>query len=113
MHMHGVVETPAYLSAADRLFTEEERTAIVDHIASDPRCGVLIPETGGIRKVRFGFGGQGKRGGARVIYFLNREDMPIFLLTVFAKNEKADLSAKERAVLAKSVRAMIAVYRGH
>jgi hypothetical protein len=43
--MHAVVETPAYLSDAERLFTAEERAAIVDRIASDPDCGVLIPGT--------------------------------------------------------------------
>src|SRR5712691_12800632 len=49
--MHGVVETPSYLSDAERLFTGEERIAIVDRIAANPQCGVLIPDTGRIRKV--------------------------------------------------------------
>jgi len=111
--MHGVVETPSYLSDAERLFTGEERIAIVDRIAANPQCGVLIPDTGGIRKVRFAFGGRGKRGGARVIYFLDQEDVPIFLLAVFAKNEKADLTRAERAALAKSIKGMIAAYRSH
>jgi hypothetical protein len=109
--MHAVVETPAYLSDAERLFTAEERAAIVDRIASDPDCGVLIPGTGGIRKVRFGFGGRGKRGGSRIIYFLQGDEVPIFLLAVFAKNEKADLTPKERAGLAASIKEMIATYR--
>jgi len=111
--MHGVVETPSYLSDAERLFTGEERIAIVDRIAANPQCGVLIPDTGGIRKVRFAFGGRGKRGGARVIYFLDQEDVPIFLLAVFAKNEKADLTRAERAALAKSIKGTIAAYRSH
>jgi hypothetical protein len=109
--MHAVVETPAYLSDAERLFTMEERTAIVDRVAADPGCGVLIPGTGGIRKVRFGFGGRGKRGGARIIYFVEGDEVPIFLLAVFAKNEKADLTPKERAGLAVSVKGMITSYR--
>ncbi|HXW27502.1 MAG TPA: type II toxin-antitoxin system RelE/ParE family toxin [Xanthobacteraceae bacterium] len=109
--MHSVVETPAYLADAERLFTTEERTAIVDHVAADPECGVLIPGTGGIRKVRFGFGGRGKRGGARVIYYLAGDEVPIFLLTVFAKNEKADLTPRERAGLASSVKEMTIGYR--
>jgi putative transcriptional regulator len=53
----------------------EEREAIVDRIAANPECGVVIPGTGGIRKVRFGFGGRGKRGGARIIYFLQGDDL--------------------------------------
>jgi hypothetical protein len=109
--MHTVVETPAHLGHAERLFTAEERTAIVNRVASDPECGVLIRESGGIRKVRFAFGGRGKSGDARIIYFLAGEDLPIFLLAVFAKNEKSDLTPKERAKLAASVKDMIAGYR--
>jgi hypothetical protein len=109
--MHTVVETPAYLSHAERLFTPEERTAVVDRVATDPDCGVLIPGGGGIRKVRFAFGGRGKRGGARVIYFLAGEQLPIFLLAVFAKNEKSDLTSKERDTLAASVKSMVGSYR--
>ena len=105
--MHTVVETPAYLAHAERLFTPAERIAIVDRIATDPECGVLIPRGGGIRKVRFAFGGRGKSGGARVVYFLAGEQLPIFLLTVFAKNEKSDLSPKERETLAASVKSMV------
>ena len=54
--MQTVVETPSYLAVADRLFSPDERMAIVERLASDPRCGVVIPGSGGIRKVRFGFG---------------------------------------------------------
>ena len=109
--MHVIVETPPYLADAERLFTEDERAAIIDKIAADPKCGDVIPDTGGISKFRFGFGGRGKRGGARVVYVFGGDDMPIFLLAVFAKNEKSDLAAAERAALAKSVRTMLAQYR--
>jgi hypothetical protein len=64
--MQTVVETPAYLADAERLFSPEERKVIVDRLAADPVSGVVIPGSGGIRKVRFGFGGRGKSGGARI-----------------------------------------------
>jgi RelE toxin of RelE / RelB toxin-antitoxin system len=108
-----VVETPPYLADADRLFTAEERAAIVDRVAIDPRCGVVIPGSGGIRKLRFGFGGRGKRGGARVIYLFGGDDVPVFLLAAFAKNEKADLTAAERQALSKQVTKMLSDYRRH
>jgi hypothetical protein len=50
--MHTVVETPRYQADAARLFTEEEQASIVDLIASDPRCGVVVPGGGSVRKVR-------------------------------------------------------------
>lgn len=109
--MHTVVETPAYLGDAERLFSPQERAAIVDLVATDPTCGAVVPGAGGIRKVRVGFGGRGKRGGARVIYLFGGNDMPVFLLAVFAKNEKADLTARERNDLGKTTAIMLTNYR--
>jgi hypothetical protein len=111
LSMHTVVETPAYLADAERLFSQIERAAIVDRLAADPKCGVVVPGGGGIRKVRFGFGSRGKSGGARIIYLFGGEDLPIFALAVFAKNEKADLSVAERNALGKMVDGMIKGYR--
>jgi hypothetical protein len=109
--MQAVVETPPYLADAERLFTDDERTAIVDQVAADRRCGVVIPGSGGIRKLRVGVVGRGKRGGARIIYLFGGEDVPVFLLAAFAKNEKSDLTASERATLSKQMITMLADYR--
>lgn len=109
--MRTVVETPAYLDDAERLLTRAEREAIVDMVSADPLCGVVVPGTGGVRKVRVGVEGRGKRGGARVIYLFGGDDVPVFLLALFAKNEKTDLTAAERNALGKSVAAMLEDYR--
>jgi hypothetical protein len=109
--MQTVVETPSYIADAERLFSPTERSAIVDRLASDPACGVVIPGSGGIRKVRFGFGARGKSGGARIIYLFSGESLPVFLLAAFAKNEKANLTAAERNALSKLVDEMIRGYR--
>jgi hypothetical protein len=61
--------------------------------------------------VRFGFGARGKSGGARIIYLFSGENVPVFLLAVFAKNEKANLSPAERNALGKVVDDMIKNYR--
>ena len=109
--MHSVVETPRYQADAERLFTVDEQVAIVDLVASDPQSGVVIPGGSGIRKVRVGLGGRGKRGGARVIYLFGGDDVPVFLLAAFAKNEKSDLTPAERSAMGKAVAAMLANYR--
>jgi hypothetical protein len=96
-----VVETKAFSAQAKGRLTEEEVSALTTMLAREPNCGVVIPGTGGLRKVRVGVQGRGKRGGARVIYYFHNEALPVFLLAVFAKNEKADLTATERASLAK------------
>lgn len=109
--MQTVVETPSYLADADQLFTADEREAVVDLVAADPRCGVVIASSHGLRKVRIGFGGRGKRGGARIVYLFGGDDVPVFLLAVFAKNEKADLRPAERMALARLAAATLQDYR--
>ena len=99
--MHAIVETPGYLKAAEQIFSTIEREAIVAMIADDPECGEVTPGTGGFRKVRVARGGMGKRGGARVIYILRNESFPVFLITAYAKNEKSNMTQKERNELSK------------
>ena len=55
-----------------------------------------MPGTGGVRKLRWGLDGQGKRGGARIIYFFHSAKIPLFALTAFAKNERTDVSQEDR-----------------
>jgi hypothetical protein len=107
-----VVETPAFLSDARGLgLPDAERLAIVAWIAANPLAGDVIEGTGGARKVRFAGRSKGKSGGYRVVTYFSGTDVPVFLLNIFAKNEKTDLTPKERRVL-KSVLADIAkVYR--
>src|SRR5690348_11984345 len=110
--MQTVVETPSYLRAAEALFSEAEREGIVSMIASDPDCGELMPGTGGFRKLRVGRAGMGKRGGARVIYILRNERFPVFLVTAYAKNEKDNLTKRERNELAKRADEIFFRYAG-
>ncbi|MBL8073525.1 MAG: type II toxin-antitoxin system RelE/ParE family toxin, partial [Nitrospira sp.] len=92
-----VIETDAYLSDAKRAgLSEQERMSIVEYLAKDPQAGDDIQGTGGARKIRFAGKGKGKRGGYRVITFFSGTDIPVFLLNVFAKNERVDLTQVER-----------------
>jgi hypothetical protein len=105
-----VVETRAFQSRAATCLTEAELHAAIDMIAADPGCGDLIVGGGGIRKVRFSAGGRGKSGGVRIIYYVCASRTPIFLLTVFAKNERSDLTKAELRELAKVARILESSY---
>jgi hypothetical protein len=106
-----VVETPEFLSATRKLFTEEERGVLVDYLANNPAAGDLVPGTGGVRKLRWRPEGRGKRGGARVIYFYHSASIPLFALTAYAKNERADLSQKDRNDFRQPTKLLAETYR--
>lgn len=91
-----VVETALFVRQAADLWGEPEREAFIDFIAWNPDAGDLIPGTGGVRKVRWTRPGEGKRGGSRVIYFYHRVDHPLYLLMVYAKARKDDLTPDEK-----------------
>ncbi len=91
-----VVETPQFLRQARDLWTDAERQEFVGFIARNPETGDLIPDTGGVRKIRWRRQGMGKRGGARVIYFYHNPTTPLFLLMVYAKAVRDDLTAEAK-----------------
>lgn len=97
--MITVAETPLFVRQAEALWSEAEREEFVDYIAHNPEAGDLIPDTGGVRKVRWRLAGAGKRGGVRVVYFYADPDRPLYLLMVYAKSRKEDLSAVEKSTL--------------
>jgi RelE toxin of RelE / RelB toxin-antitoxin system len=96
-----VVETPQFVRQADGAWTDEERQEFVDFIARNPEAGDVIPETGGVRKVRWRRAGMGKRGGTRVIYFYHNPTTPLFLLMVYAKAVREDVAPEAKRVLAE------------
>jgi hypothetical protein len=109
--MHTVVETVPYLADASRLFTDEERASSIDMVSADPLAGIVVPGTGGVRKLRVAASGRGKRGGARIIYLFGGVNVPVFLLAVFAKNEKSDLTQAQRNGLGRMTAELLANYR--
>jgi hypothetical protein len=94
--LHTVVETPEFSADARRVLTDAERKELTDFLAANPSAGDLMPGTGGARKLRWGAKGKGKRGGARAITYYGGPDVPIFLLAIFAKGERANLTKAER-----------------
>jgi hypothetical protein len=105
-----VVETREFLRKASPLMSDSERADLVAFVGANPEAGEIIPETGGVRKLRWALAGMGKRGGARVIYYYHNEQLPVFLLSAYAKNRKENLSKGERNAMKGLVPALIAGY---
>ena len=109
--MLTIAELPEYIRTADKLLSESERQDVIRYLAEHPKAGDLIEGTGGVRKLRWGRGGQGKSGGVRIIYYFHDEVMPLYLLTLFAKSEQANLSKAERNDLAHLVQLLVSIWK--
>ncbi|MGD9788546.1 MAG: transcriptional regulator [Sulfuricellaceae bacterium] len=83
--MLTVIETPTFQRYAAQVWSDEERQEFIGWLAANPLAGDVIPGSGGLRKVRWSRAGQGKRGGARAIYYAVLEDGVIWLLIAYAK----------------------------
>lgn len=110
--MQCVAQTPTFdRSAKECGMSDEERHNIVTFIAENPDAGDLIKGTGGARKLRFSLGNKGKSGGVRVVTYFAGEDIPVFLLDVFKKGDKINLTAAERNELKAELGDMAENYR--
>lgn len=109
--MQTVVELSTFIRACEREgLSQAEVTAIVDMIASNPEAGDMIVGTGGCRKVRVAKPGSGKSGGYRVITFFSGPTIPAFLITIYGKGRKANLSDSERNALAGLTAELVEAY---
>lgn len=105
-----VVESREFLTATKKLMDDTERAELVLYLAYNPTAGDVIPGSGGVHKLRWGLEGRGKRGGARVIYFFHDVEMPLYLFTAYAKNEREDLEQSEIKSYTKLSEIMIEIY---
>lgn len=109
--MQTIAELPEFIRLADKLLTNAERLDVVRYLAEHPKAGDLMEGTGGVRKLRWGRGGQGKSGGVRVIYYVYDDQMPLYLLTLFAKGDKSNLTKAERNELAGLVELLVQIWK--
>ena len=110
--MQTVVETPQFIRAAKNSgMTQDEIDDLIMLLADNPDSGVEMPGTGGFRKVRHAKTGKGKRGGYRAITFYSGINIPVFLIDVFAKNERSDLSKSEQNALKAIGKEIVDTYK--
>lgn len=108
--MQTIVELLEFIKRASSLLKDEEKMSIVNYLAIHPQAGDIVQGTGGIRKLRWSAQGKGKSGGVRVIYYYHNGSVPLFLLTVFGKGEKANISKSERNELSKLTNLLLERY---
>lgn len=93
--MQTVIETPTFTKQADKIWSEDERLSFIDYIVQNPTAGDVIPNADGARKVRWTVKGTGKRGGVRVVYFNQDAEGLIYLIAIYQKSDKTNITGKE------------------
>jgi mRNA-degrading endonuclease RelE of RelBE toxin-antitoxin system len=97
------VETPIFTKQVKDLLPDEEYRRLQEVLLMRPEAGTLIPGGGGIRKIRWRIVGKGKSGGLRVIYYWDTPDQSFYMLTVYKKSQKADLTQQQTHMLRRLV----------
>ena len=98
-----LIETSIFSKQVQATWTDEEYRIFQLHLVVRPDAGAIIPGSGGLRKVRWQMPGRGKRGGARVIYYWQDAARRVYLLFLYPKNVRSDLTPAELRTLRKLV----------
>jgi len=99
-----IVETRIFTKTLRGLLDEEVYRALQLALVLRPEQGALIPGAGGLRKVRWGIEGKGKRGGVRIIYFWDPKQAVLYMLLVYGKTVQDDLTPTQLLTLSRLVR---------
>lgn len=109
--MHTVVEMVAFTRQAKKLrLVEEELDFIKLFVSMNPAAGNVVPGTGGARKIRFPLRGRGKSGGFRVITFYSGPSIPVFLIDIYSKREREDITGARKNSIRKVVLRILETY---
>lgn len=98
------IETPTFTRMVMALLADDEYRGLQNALMEDPERGDLVKGGGGIRKMRHAAQGRGKSGGVRVIYYWIKDNHQIYLLVVYPKSKKDNLTDKETAILHEFVK---------
>lgn len=109
--LQTVVELPEFIKEVKTCLDEASRQQFINYLAENPLKGELIVGTGGVRKIRWAANlHSGKSGGVRVIYYYHNQSVPIFLFTVYGKNQKANLTQSEKNMLKSIIGKIVSAY---
>jgi hypothetical protein len=94
-----IIETSIFTRQVQGLLSDNEYRRLQMMLVLDPDAGVVIPGSGGLRKIRWSLEGKGKRGGVRVIYYWAVSESQVLMLLIYAKNEMSDLTREQIKIL--------------
>ena len=97
------IEAPKFTELIQSHLNDEEYAALQWLLLERPDAGDIVPGSGGVRKIRWGLRGKGKRGGIRVIYYWKTADDEIWLLTLYAKNVQENIPAHVLKQIAQEI----------
>jgi hypothetical protein len=105
-NMQGMefIETPTFTRLLADLLSDDEYAKLQNVLVNNPERGDVLKGGGGIRKLRHALPGCGKSGGVRVIYYWLRDDGQIYMLLIYPKSKKDDLTDQETALLRELVK---------
>lgn len=106
-HEIEIVLARGFQRDAKSILTHDELNGFLNFIAARPDEGKVIPGTHGLRKIRWAAKGQGKSGGARVVYYFRDLNMPLYIVAIFAKGEKSDLTKAQYRDLERKLQLLI------
>jgi hypothetical protein len=98
------IETPTFTRLLGGLLSDDEYAGLQNVLVEDPERGDVIQGGGGIRKLRYALSGRGKSGGVRAIYYWLRDDHQIYMLLIYPKSKKDNLTDRETALLREFVK---------
>lgn len=98
-----IIETSVFTKQVTRLLDEDEYRLLQSILVNQPDAGDVIPGGGGLRKIRWGLGERGKRGGVRVIYYWAVRQERLVMLVMYPKNERDDLTKDQLKILRKII----------
>ena len=93
------IETNLFTRLLPKYLTDDDYSKLQSFLLENPDAGNLSTGTGGLRKLRWAISNRGKRGGIRIIYYWQVTKKHIYFMTLYAKNEMSDLSAKDKQIL--------------
>jgi mRNA-degrading endonuclease RelE of RelBE toxin-antitoxin system len=103
MKMIEFIESSRFAKQIAHYLSDEEFNELQQALLKNPESGAIIKGSGGIRKIRWGGKGKGKRGGYRIIYYYRSKSGQIYLLTIYAKSEMEDLTTKQLKTIAEEI----------